>query len=307
MTEQSSTNELSASGSDASLAVDYDVPGWFAAALADEPRTSMVAFERAEIEVLEWGDPGNPGIHLLHGFRAHAGWWRHIGPLLSSRYHVVASSWTGMGRSSQRPAYSLELYAREAMAVGQATGLYADGHQPVIVAHSLGGHTGAFMAAQYGERFGGVVLLDVGLGPEPKKRPVDPSLRIFSRIEEGMSRFRLTPAQNAEPFIVRQIAQDSFMRCADGEGWQWCFDPQISAKLERPHYWDQIPRIKCPAAFVRGERSRIVPDWLEKLQRAHAAPGTSFIDVPLAGHHLMLDQPIALVTTLRTLAAVWLD
>lgn len=29
------------------------------------------------------------------------------------------------------------------------------------------------------------------------------------------------------------------------------------------------------------------------------------VDIPAAGHHPMLDQPIALVTGLRTLLALW--
>ena len=35
--------------------------------------------------------------------------------------------------------------------------------------------------------------------------------------------------------------------------------------------------------------------------QAHAPPGTPTIVVPDSGHHVMLDQPLALVAVLRTL------
>ena len=37
------------------------------------------------------------------------------------------------------------------------------------------------------------------------------------------------------------------------------------------------------------------------LTREHAPPGTRFVEMPDAAHHLMLDQPIAFVTALRAL------
>lgn len=281
------------------------VPAWFQAALADQPRRTFVACEGARLEILEWGDRDAPGIHLLHGFRAHAGWWSHISPLLSDRYHVVASSWSGMGHSGHRPAYSLDLYAREAIAVGEATGLFADARRPMMVAHSLGGHVGTRIAADYGDRLAGMVLLDVGLGPVPKKPPIDPPRRSFVSVDEAVARFRLTPPQDALDYVMSQIAAASVVRSNDVQGWQWCFDPDISAKLVRPHHWHLIPQAKCPIAFVRGQYSRIVPDRLEQVQRDWARPDARFATIPQAGHHVMIDQPIALAAALRAFAAVW--
>ena len=39
--------------------------------------------------------------------------------------------------------------------------------------------------------------------------------------------------------------------------------------------------------------------------REHAPPGTPFFAIPEAEHHLMLDQPLAVVSALRGLLAAW--
>ncbi|AUW57161.1 hypothetical protein C1T17_02730 [Sphingobium sp. SCG-1] len=149
----------------------------------------------------------------------------------------------------------------------------------------------------------GIQLLDVGLGPNVRTPPVDPRRRVFSTREEGVERYRLTPAQDAEPYISRHIAAASLTEA--GEGWEWCFDLNIAAKLERPHHWDLVPQAKWAIAFVRGQNSRVVREELQEQQRAWASSGTPFATVPLAVDHLMLDQPIALAATLRAFAAIW--
>jgi pimeloyl-ACP methyl ester carboxylesterase len=44
---------------------------------------------------------------LLHGNAAHLGWWSFLAPLLAGQYRVVALSFSGMGASSWRDAYSV--------------------------------------------------------------------------------------------------------------------------------------------------------------------------------------------------------
>ena len=48
----------------------------------------------------------------------------------------------------------------------------------------------------------------------------------------------------------------------------------------------------------------MTPDVVD-YTRAHAPPGSPFLAIPEAGHHVMLDQPLALVSALRALLASW--
>jgi len=76
-------------------------PAWFEAALAHEPERTFVEVEGAKVEVLAWGKRGLPGLMFLHGGAAHADWWSFIAPFFAATRRVVASSFTGMGRSRQ--------------------------------------------------------------------------------------------------------------------------------------------------------------------------------------------------------------
>ena len=63
-------------------------------------------------------------------------------------------------------------------------------------------------------------------------------------------------------------------------------------------------QVRCRVALFRSEHGLVTPDigayMYEQLGRL--AP---VVEVPLAHHHVMLDQPIPLVTGLRTLLADW--
>jgi pimeloyl-ACP methyl ester carboxylesterase len=65
-----------------------------------------------------------------------------------------------------------------------------------------------------------------------------------------------------------------------------------------------LPNVRCRVALFRAEHGLVTPDigayMYELLGRnAHV------IEVPEAYHHMMLDQPLSLVTGLRTLLADW--
>ena len=64
-------------------------------------------------------------------------------------------------------------------------------------------------------------------------------------------------------------------------------------------------------AIVKGARSSIVDDdvraYMAELlaDSPAAAAGVPFVEVPEAQHHLLLDQPLAVVTALRAVTATW--
>ena len=77
-------------------------PAWFGQATAEEPERTFIEVEGAKVELLAWGNRGKPGLMFLHGGAAHADWWSFIAPFFAKDYRVVASTFTGMGRSGWR-------------------------------------------------------------------------------------------------------------------------------------------------------------------------------------------------------------
>jgi len=62
--------------------------------------------------------------------------------------------------------------------------------------------------------------------------------------------------------------------------------------------------VRCRVALFRAEFGLVTPDigdFMYELLHRNAP----VVEIPNAHHHLMLDQPLALVTGLRTILADW--
>lgn len=294
-------------------------PAWFEAALAQAPERSFVEVAGAKIELLTWGEIGKPGLLLLHGNSAHADWWSFIAPLFASNYRVAAISWSGMGGSDWRPSYSIETFVTEAFAGAEAAGLFAASEKPIFAAHSFGGVPAVTSAARAGERLRAVVIIDTPIfSPEqrkareakrgPKREPQD--TKIYPTLEAALKRFRYLPAQHCDNlFITDFIARHSLRRVAQpnggGEGWTWRFDPFLWEHYTRTDPVDELKNAKCPVALMWGARSVLIEDEVVDFMKSIAPPGTPMIAIPDAAHHVMADQPLALVAALRGLFAGW--
>jgi pimeloyl-ACP methyl ester carboxylesterase len=67
---------------------------------------------------------------------------------------------------------------------------------------------------------------------------------------------------------------------------------------------DLLPDLRCPVALFRCENGLVSPEMAAEMADLVEGP-MPVVDLPDAGHHPMLDQPLALVTALRTLLAFW--
>jgi pimeloyl-ACP methyl ester carboxylesterase len=288
-------------------------PLWFERAIADEPERTFVTVEGARVETLAWGERGKPGLMLLHGGAAHADWWSFIAPFFARERRVVAPTFTGMGRSDWREKYAFEQFVREAREAGRAAGAYEAG-PPVVVGHSFGGRVAMGLAHYFGEELRGAVMVDPPFFAKENLRPRSPprpskGRRIQHSLAAIVARFRLAPPQVCENlFVLDFIARRSAVEVADAEGkhgWALCFDP---------HFWEKFTRIdpivlitapRSPLALIRGAKSQLFHPEDAAHLLSLIPPGSPYVEIPEAEHHVMIDQPIAFVATLRTLLAAW--
>lgn len=290
-------------------------PAWFDSALAQAPERSYVVVEGADVEVLAWGVHGQPGVLLLHGFTAHADWWSFIAPLLATGRRVVACSFSGMGRSGWREAYSLQSYAREVIAVAEATGLLAADAQPIIIGHSFGSFAARIAAHELRKRLAGIVLVDGALAADEHDDEYDGvplkghRHRVYPTLEQAIARFRYEPPQAAENhYITDHIARTSLGLTAAGpesDGWSWRFDPDLRAKMLALPTADLLAPVECRIALLFGARSQLMTDARLALIRRLTPRDAPWIVIPDAGHHVMVDQPLALVAALSSLLECW--
>src|SRR5471030_51059 len=148
-------------------------PAWFKTALALAPQRSFTFVEGANIELLTWGEIGQPGLIFVHGNSAHADWWSFIAPFFADRYRVAALSLSGMGASDWRESYTFETFATEIHDCAKAAGLYEAHAAPVFIGHSFGGSQVFYSACRHPERMRAAILVDTGFGGPPTKEQLE--------------------------------------------------------------------------------------------------------------------------------------
>ncbi|OBK63229.1 alpha/beta hydrolase [Mycobacterium colombiense] len=286
------------------------IPCWFTAALAQKPDHFDVDVEGCRIHMRAWGDKRHPPLVLVHGGGAHSGWWDHIAPFFSRTHRVIAPDLSGHGDSQSRPAYDLGTWAREALAAPKAAG--ASG-QPTIVGHSLGGWVTATAARHYGQQIDSIVVIDSPLrdrAPEAARLRNRKNHDDYRTRDEIIARFRAVPSQEVTlPYIAHHIAVDS-VRKANGR-WIWKFDPAIfrdrfddQTPAEEEIMEDLMTQMPCRIGYLRCEAGLVPPVMAERIRSILQLRGP-YVELADAGHHPVLDQPLPLVATLRTLLEFW--
>jgi pimeloyl-ACP methyl ester carboxylesterase len=277
-------------------------PEWFTQALSAPVTERVTVLDGVPVAYRMWGSSLNGrGIVLVHGGAAHSRWWDHIGPLLTVDRRVIAIDLSGHGDSGRRESYSFPGWAREILAVAADAGLDA----PTVIGHSMGGVVTLRLAALFGSRIEGAVVIDSPVrNPAPEQhaaqdRRVFRELRVYPSREAAIARFRPVPDQPVLGYIADHVAATSVCQ-ADG-GWTWKWDPRVFV-LEPPRA--PLTRLACRVALFRAEHGIMSAEMSEIMydRLGRVAP---LIEIPAAGHHIMLDQPIALAAALRTLLSDW--
>ena len=285
-------------------------PPWFTAALQHQPQHHDVDVLGCQIHARSWGDPTRPPLVLVHGGGAHSGWWDHIAPFFLGTHWIIAPDLSGHGDSAYRESYDLDAWSGEVVSVVEQLGSTT---RPTMVGHSMGGWVVANAARRYRSQINGIIVID---SPLRDRAPEGTWLRdrkntVYPRKKDILARFKAVPAQDFTlPYVARHIARESIRRVPGG--WTWKFDRQIfsswllnvETQEEKRLLIETITETPCRTGYLRCESGSVAPDMAARIREMLELRGP-FVDLPAAGHHPMLDQPLALVTALRTLLEFW--
>ena len=93
-----------------------------------------------------------------------------------------------------------------------------------------------------------------------------------------------------------------------GEGWTWRFDPAMWNKLDRSVMMGMTaegpPKVTVPLVHIYGDRS-VVKSRISEDRPSPLPKDMLEIAIPDSAHHIMVDQPLALIAALRGLLARW--
>ena len=300
-------------------------PVWLSTAMAVPREEGTLEVDGCPIHFFRWGEPDKPGIIMLHGFLSHARCFAFIAPYLAAEYQVVALDMSGMGDSGWHDEYTAEVRVSELLAVAEFTGLFDHDQKPTIVAHSFGGIIGTEAMYAHAEKFAGLIICDlmiirpsvIAANAEkfkpPGNRTSDRPNHIHPDYQTARQRFVLSPQQPVEqPELLDFMAYHSLKEVKGG--WQWKFDPKVfnkakGAKTTRPEIGERVVNAPGRKTIIYGKDSVLFTadsvDYVKQLIDKNNADYIPIIDIPFARHHLMLDQPIAFVSALKTVLAMY--
>ena len=285
-------------------------PQWYQEALAVPRSDEIIEVEGCPIHYLAWGERGRPGLLFVHGGGAHAHWWTHVAARYSRLFRVAAIDLSGHGDSGRRERYSLEQWTDEVMAVAADSGM---NEKPVVVGHSMGGFVTIATSARHPDALAGAVVCDSPISapdPEVDAHRMGQAFgkpRSYPSREEAMARFRTVPPQEHYlDYVLADVAWHSLTPDDEG-GWRWKFDHHaFSAFEENPRVAARpyLPKVTCRLALLASEFG-LVDGEIGRYMYNLMGRVNPVVPIPLAGHHLMLDQPLLLITALNALLADW--
>jgi pimeloyl-ACP methyl ester carboxylesterase len=275
-------------------------PEWFTRAIAAPTESRYADVDGTKIHYLSWNaaDTHKPALLFAHGFRAHARWWSFIAPFFLSRFRVFSIDFAGMGDSGSRPEYLPVGFVHDIVGVLDHAGI----DKATLIGHSFGGGRVARACAEFPERVTRAVIIDSHMRLSDEKRSTRPfeigPRRVYPTFEAARARFRLVPPEHrTAPFILDYVARHSLKEIEGG--WTWKFDERLLPKHDDTKTTEILARIETPVTFIYGDASAIVSrkhahDIVSHIPNAHGP-----IAIPQSHHHVLLDQPLSLVSALR--------
>lgn len=242
---------------------------------------------------LEWGDPANPTLVLLHGGNQSAHSWDLVSLHLSADYHVFALDQRGHGDSewSRGAHYSVAEMASDAESF--LTTMQVE--KPVVIGHSMGGMVTLALANKCAQLLQAIAVVDIG--PEVNERGTKMIREFvgrnieFDNLEEFLDRVAKYDPYRTREHIERTIKYN-LIRRADG---------RYVTKNDRRRFFpagdkgkgrvagapslEQLKRLNLPTLIVRGADSNVLDqDAAERF--AGALINGRLVTVPDCGHNV---------------------
>lgn len=140
---------------------------------------------------------GGRSLVLIHGLGDEADSWRHLFPLLSARYRLLAPDLPGFGRSTSRGRTNLTRCAKAILALMDAERV----EKADLVGSSLGAAVAQRVAAMAPERVSSLVFIDGGW-----PSPTDTGLSLIPQILPFGSERHYTAYRRNHEAAIRSLA-----------------------------------------------------------------------------------------------------
>ncbi len=234
-------------------------------------------------------------VILLHGGGANAHWWDHLAAQIAIQRPVYALDFRGHGDSDYPEERRVGAFNDDL----EALVAWLKREDVFLFGHSLG----AAVALDHASRFRatrGIALVDLARGStrgSRRRARLALSLsRTYRTRSEAVERFRFLPeSSHADESLRRHIAEHSVQPVSDGR-FGYKFDPDWFGLPSRPR--PDLAQIRCPALLIRGVESALLSAEAA-LEFTRQLRTCQLIEIADAGHHVLIDQPEALLSILE--------
>ncbi len=243
------------------------------------------------LHLLEWGDPANPTIVLLHGGNQSAHSWDLVALHLADRFHIIAPDQRGHGDSewARDAAYGPDQMASDALHLIHEEGL----DRPIVMGHSMGGMVTMRLTSREPSLPRAVVLVDVG--PEVSQRGAEQIRNFvvrnveFDHLDDFIDRVAAYDPFRSREHMER-TAKYNLVHRSDGKyvakSDRILHDPGFRRQSgDRRDVADGFHQFSGPTLLVRGESSNILEADAAK-RFVSDLPNARLVEVPNCGHNV---------------------
>ena len=262
------------------------------------PQDKFVDADGMRFHYLEWGNPGNPPMLLLHGFAQTCHSWDFVALGFSDNYRVIVLDQRGHGDSdwASDGDYSPETQQKDISGVVNELEL----GNFVLMGLSMGGRNSFTYAANNAGKVKALVVVDAA--PQNMQQGTQ-NIRSFVQQDDELDSVDafvervLQYNPRRDPQQVRGSILHNLKELPNGK-WTWKYDRALRSPGRRmgsdaeteKRLWGYIESLQCPTLLVRGGASDIVA--MDTADRMHQAiPNSRIATIEGAGHLVMGDSP----------------
>lgn len=233
-------------------------------------REQRIEVNGLNLNTVQWGDPEQPSIVLLHGLRSNAHTWDRLAAELQHRYHVVALDQRGRGASDwdAERRYYTQYYVDDLKQIVDALQL----RKFILLGHSMGGSNALVFSEQFPDRLRALIIEDIGPeagvqsgGTQRTKKELSTMPEKFDSRQSAHSWLNGIRRGLSDEIVQQRV--DALLKQAKDGSMHWRFDLEgiTQARLnplpaQTPDLWPALKNASVPVLVLRGEHS----DYLDE-------------------------------------------
>ena len=263
------------------------------------PNSNFIEANGLKFHYLEWGNPNNPVLFLLHGFAQQAHSWDFVALSFADRYRVIALDQRGHGDSKWAPDgdYSHEIQQEDIGAIVDKLSL----DKFILMGLSMGGRNAFTYAANNPGKLKALVIVDSGpenleKGSENIRNFVEQDDELDS-VDDFVARvIKYNPRRDSVQ--IRGSIINNLKQLPNGKR-TWKYDKALRSpggrnRIMPPEFidrmWCYLESLQCPTLVVKGDRSDVFSGDVAN-EMHYRIPGSALAVVENAGHLVTGDNP----------------